>query len=324
MKLFDSQGLPKDGRAGPAGTNGTSGADGPAGPAIFLAAEDGEDGWHAIPGKDGAPGAAGTNGTNGATGPAGPAGPAGPVIFLLADDGEDGMMGPPGVGGSSTPVTSLVNVTADTHPSSPTSSDDEFEFGATIDTTGARFPGATPWTVLNFGTQSNTVGQGSLVAHTGTVGNLLAFVQAAPGGSYEFTAKVAGAPNSAVFLALVFRNTANNNEIIIGIIPNNYLLVQRQTNNYSTGASTFNSAPYSTNLSPYIGAWANPIYLRGTYNGTTLVLSVSATGINGTFLPLVTETVASFLGAITHVGLYTNSSPTTNGYPSCDWFRRTA
>lgn len=63
---------------GERGANGATGAGGPPGPAVFLAAEDGEDGWHAIPGNPGATGAAG------ATGPAGPA-----SGLLYATEAED-------------------------------------------------------------------------------------------------------------------------------------------------------------------------------------------------------------------------------------------
>lgn len=343
MKLYDAQGrvIPGSGPMGPAGPAGA------AGPGVFLAAEDGEDGWHAIPGKDGA------NGTSGAQGPPGPAvflsaddgedgwhavpggpGPAGgagaagapgAIIWLPGEDGEDGLMGPPGPAGTTSTGATGVNITPDTHPSSPTAWDDEFEVGSSIDTTGSRAPGANAWTVLVFGTDTTTVASGALVAGVGSSGNLLAMVQAVPGGgSWQFTAKIAAGSSNTALLFLILRNSSSNNEIVVGIVPGSYLLIQRQTNNYSTGSSTFNSAPYSTNLSAFIGAWSQFIYLRMTYNGTTVVYEVSSTGVPGTFQSVLTETVATFLSSITHVGLYTNSLSSSNGKAACDWFRRTA
>lgn len=52
---------------GERGLDGAAGPQGPTGPAVYLAAEDGEDGWHAVPGN---PGAAGAPGAAGPTGPA--------------------------------------------------------------------------------------------------------------------------------------------------------------------------------------------------------------------------------------------------------------
>ncbi len=78
----ESTGLRLDASGG-----GATGAQGPPGPAVFFSAEDGEDGWDAVPGRDGA------NGVTGAQGPPGPA------IFLSAEDGEDGADGPPGIAG---------------------------------------------------------------------------------------------------------------------------------------------------------------------------------------------------------------------------------
>lgn len=56
------------GLAGPPGINGVAGGTGPPGPAIYLAAEDGEDGWHAIPGNAGPQGIQGTQGPQGIQG----------------------------------------------------------------------------------------------------------------------------------------------------------------------------------------------------------------------------------------------------------------
>jgi len=96
MRLFDANGIPKDGSPGPAGANGVAGADGPMGPAAFMAAQDGEDGWHAVPGERGPAGAAGAAGARGSDGP---------IIWLPGEDGEDGMMGPQGPAGASTVTT---------------------------------------------------------------------------------------------------------------------------------------------------------------------------------------------------------------------------
>ncbi|MGH8258784.1 MAG: hypothetical protein ACREUG_03740, partial [Steroidobacteraceae bacterium] len=167
----------------PAGGIGPPGMDG----------EPGEDGaW--MPGPPGRDGAAGAKGDPGPAGPSGgPVGPMGAPGFD-GEPGEDGMWGAPGVPGSGGSG-AAANITPDTHPSSPTVWDDEFEFGSTLDTTGARRSGANPWTIVNTpGSSSQSIADGALnvLLKTSAVGSFLATQPAPSSGAWAFELKLSG------------------------------------------------------------------------------------------------------------------------------------
>ena len=93
---------------------------------------------------------------------------------------------------------STVNQTPDTHPTSPTIWDDEFE-GTSLDTTGTRRTGANPWTIYNALTSSNSQANGSLVVNSaigaggGTGGRAITIIgQPVPAGTaWKFRSKFA-------------------------------------------------------------------------------------------------------------------------------------
>lgn len=309
MKVYDANGLVKNG-PGPTGAAGATGAQGPTGPAVFLSAEDGEEG-QSIPGRDG---------SNGATGPQGIPGPA---LFFLAEDGVDGEPGPPG---QAAPVTtSLVNVTPDTHPSSPTAWDDEFESGSSIDTAGTRFSGANAWTLHSSSAVSWTVAQGSVVVSGASSPSAFA-MQPIPGGSWEFTIKCSAAMNATSQYGIglgVWNNSTGKMTHIAFFVDTNGLYAQRFIVNTSTFNLTF-SANNSFAILPYIGH-AQSAYLKVIYDGTNLNFLVSGPGVPGTFMSIYTETLASWVGTLSNIFLSCLNVPAgPQQLPWCDWFRRTA
>jgi len=301
MKLFDPQGLPKDGPVGPAGAVGTPGTQGPA---IYLAAEDGEDGWHAIPGQPGVAGATGS------------AGPAGPAIFFLAEDGQDGEPGPPGaVGPAGTGGATGVNITPDTHPSSPTVWDDEFEFGSSIDTTGARFAGANAWVLINNGgatpvTSLVQLGGLANISVNGSSNSGIFFSQAVPATPWEFTWKFFAAAGFAIY------NSSTYKGYYWGWNGTN-LQLQSETRNASNNTYSFNATTATQTWSGIV-----PVYMKVKNDGTNLIFSYSAGGLQYTVL--ATVALSAWVGSVTHIAIIGNGGVNIVSAHQMDWFRRTA
>lgn len=218
----------------------------------------------------------------------------------------------------------------DTPPASPTSYDDEFSAGTTVDTSGTRFSGANPWVWFNQGAATGTLDQGCLQltdASKATSGNQWRLlVQPVPSGSWKFRAKLKGVVlGNYQNYGLVLYNNANGHIINHGPSFNS-----GSGGAINLGDETFtNFTTYSGNLflgnNSALGSAANSwAYYEIDYDGaSTLTFLVSATGLDGDFTLVGTTTVATFLGGITHIGLGTNPANTT--YVSTmwvDWFRR--
>jgi hypothetical protein len=276
---------------------------------VFFA-EDGEEG---AMGPQGMPGLSGTRGAQGLPGPA---------VFMISDDGTDGDMGPPGVAGiagsSSSGGSSVFNATPDTHPSIPTGiglgPNDEFETGSSIDTGGTRYSGATAWSAFSGGSASNSVFQGAIqLTSSNGSNNTQGYSQAVPVGTWEYTCRVAVNPVTDVIG--MFVSVAGGNQTAMIMFSSQYF-AQRRSN--------------PTTLVSNVSGPATPasgfVYLRIGYDGTNVKYSFSATGYNGSFTTLLSETPAAFLGAVpTLVGI--NSDASGGGVAAVglfDWFRRTA
>jgi len=313
----DSGGGDSDpGPPGLQGNPGPTGATGPNGPAVFMEAEAAEDPLPPIPGRDG---------SNGATGAQGPTGPA---IFMLAEDGIDGEPGPPGPQGAAGTggggASSTENKTPDSHPTSPANPDDEFEFGSTIDTTGARRSGATPWAWRNQGTATGTVTQGGLVisAPLSAGINLRMVEQAVPVGAWRIRCKAQAWIPQANFTrcGLFVCRTSVNKVLAIDSA-------------YSSGQKIEANAWNVTG--PYIGAIGSsiaflgdgygPIYLEIEYDGSSIyTFRYSKSGYDGTWVTLGTQAQATNLGgAADTVGLYVNTESSAGAAVGVfDWIRK--
>lgn len=292
--FFGGDGDGGDGEPGPpgvAGAKGATGALGPSGPPILFTADEPEEALNAIPGSIGAQGLTGA------------AGPTGPPIFLLGDDGEEGAFGPPGpqgpagTGGGTTGA----NITPDTHPTSATAWDDEFESGSSINT-GL-------WTAVNPGGTSlaTTVSQGALqtVVLTGSSTAGAGFEQAVPGGTWEFTWK-GRLPSFMVY------NSSTWKDYYFGWSGSgNNFIIQSETRNWSTGAYSFNASVAT------VTGVGTPGYFQLGYNGTNLSFAFSNTGYVSDFSVLVSVAVSTWIISATNIGIQSGST-------AIDWFRRTA
>lgn len=305
MKIYDANGLVKNG-PGPAGAPGATGAQGPIGPAAFLSAEDGEDGWGAIPGRDG------TNGVSGATGAQGPVGPA---VFLTAEDGAEGDTGAPGLTGPG----GTANVTPDTHPTPATSFDDEFEQASL----------SSQWTWSNQNSATAVPGQGMLRIVADRTGgsdyNIL--MEPCPPGTWTLVAKVRGLRGTATStnstMGLVVKGSAGYS--VYGAYWNgNWQIIVQDL------VSPTNHSADHTGLGTFPSPAQNPLnesewlYLKISYDGTNLTFSWSLTGNANAFVQAYTATAASWVGTPSNFGYFVNSATTLGVEVLSDWFRRTA
>jgi hypothetical protein len=284
---------------------------------VFFA-EDGEEGAIGPPGGRGFAGAQGAPGVQGVQGSA---------VFMIADDGHDGDTGPPGAAGvSGSSSSSSANITSDTHPSPELSVNDEFEFGSSIDTSGARFSGATGWTAFGITGLTNSVSQGSLVINNGSSTALLAgYSQPVAGATWSYTAKVSmsasasgGTVSGGMFVNVTGATSGKSVIFVMTSVTSAALAVQRLTN-----STTLSSSPFVLNGTPIQNASALlPFYLQIAYDGTNINYNISGSGIPGSFVTVFSELPATFLGGVpTIVGFTIGAN--AGSKLILDWFRKT-
>lgn len=232
-------------------------------------------------------------------------------------------------------ATTPANITPDTHPTTPNAADDEFEFGTTMDTSGARRSGATSWS--NFGTITGTwnLSQGSLFYQPVAISSniYVGYTQPVPGsGAWAYTLRISTSnlTNNCVLGLFLGTSSGASGRIVsfgINLISSNIsLTIAHWTNNTtfsSTTSSTSNFTPAA--LVSTIGPGTFPLYLRLSYDGTNLKFLVSILGVEGTYFQVYTETAASFIGTITTIGVGGQQGAVVTNIPfmACDWFRRT-
>lgn len=220
---------------------------------------------------------------------------------------------------------SSTNVTPDTHPSSPTIYDDEFEFGSVIDTTGARSAGASPWTAFNLSTATSAVSQGALVLNpVNSGGNTLnGYSQPIAGATWQYDIKCSGnfsSPSTGFGMYLATALGAAGKMLYLSCAVNNS--VSSINFQQYTNATTFSSTVAGVNINSALGVWR---YLRVAYNGTNIIFSHSPTGHNGSYVTLATTAPGTFLGSVpTLWGICANLQNTIQSQVIYDWVRKTA
>jgi hypothetical protein len=219
---------------------------------------------------------------------------------------------------------STANITADTHPSSPSAWDDEFESGTSINTT--------LWSAFNLGTGTAPVSEGScqFIPQLRAAVNYTGYVQALPvSGSWTYVMKVsvlgANAASNLGGIMLATSSLATGKIIVAGVSGNGFT-VQRATNSTTFSANAVNaSAVFPTTGVSTTALATDSIYLSLSYNGTTLVWGCSSTGIPNSFSPFYTETAATFIGTPAYIGFGADVQSATAQFTMIiDWFRRTA
>lgn len=212
------------------------------------------------------------------------------------------------------------NIGPDTHPTTPTAYDDEFE----TTSLNAR------WTWQHQITSTVTFGQGAatLKGNSGVGGVNGAMIdQALPGsGTWKFRTKITfpyGISN--YYGGIAVRQASNNAYIFAGYINNggNAQWFVGKFNNFTTFGSTAASGTAGIGIN-MLTITTLPVYVEVEYDGTNLTWRMSQTGYEGSFFQMFTEPATTFLTA-DHVGLVIDSQNTSTDTPIVvDWFRRMA
>lgn len=215
------------------------------------------------------------------------------------------------------PTGGSIIVNPDTPPTSPNAMDDEFV--TAISAAWAQH-------ISTGGTISLVLGEGAYIQTTGAGNSIL--LQAVPGSApYEFTIKTyPSSSNPASSWAVGFYNSANGNSLCTAQYTGDWnTYAQRGNFNASTWVYTFSANMNHVQLTPLTTPVSYPPqYLRIKNDGFgNISITMSQTGYDGTYVPLYNETIATFMGAITHV--FIGSSIIGSGSSFCiiDWFRRT-
>lgn len=232
---------------------------------------------------------------------------------------------------SAAPSISQFNLTPDSHALLPTGvgvgPNDEFEFGSSLDTAGARYASATAWAWLNQGSVTSSIGAGA-IAFTGMTDGLVhAAIQPVPATPYAYTAKIAGAASAAgtgTAPGIIVYNSGTSRLYQMGFNTSGSAPVMYAFNSPISfnGTVGIAAAPVGYTNTTSVDA-ANWSYVRVTNNGTSIIYSISKTGLPGTFFILATVALATFIAAVTHVGVVFNNNVAAAS-TLYDWFRRTA
>jgi hypothetical protein len=224
--------------------------------------------------------------------------------------------------------TSSANVTPDTHPVTPNQADDEFEYGTSIDTSGARFSGASPWSWYNQGSSTATVTQGQLVltipGGPAITGPTRAVEQSVSGSSWKYRAKLCSLTLDMSNYAGVLMQVRNSSIDYAIILQKNYSSgMQMELNRQAAGIYFSNIAvvPAFTSVNPGRSSLA-PMYFEIELSSGVLYFRYSDTGADGTFILAGQDVVSSYIVTPDRIGLGCasyNSQPVTAVW---DWFRK--
>jgi hypothetical protein len=215
-------------------------------------------------------------------------------------------------GGGSSPF----NVTAYTHTTTPGNvANDEFEYGTSIDTAGARFAGAIAWTGQNLQSLGTLVTRGSMgwTGSGGGINNDAAYIQpiTAPSSPYEYETVRGPDPSGAGFSGLFLGVGATGAGYYLGYYAGTIYVITQTT---YTGSGVAVAASTGTN-----GSYSTYFYRAG-YDGTNIYFESSYDGVQwDTFY-----TVAAGAFAIDSAGLFFGGSVAA-GYNMAqhnDYFRR--
>lgn len=232
------------------------------------------------------------------------------------------------------PAANQFNITVDSHGPIPTGvgvgPNDEFEAGSTIDTGGTRYTGATGWTAFNLGTGSTSVLGGSLVfaPQVGAGVNYSGYTQPVPAtGDWSYVMKISAAQvtTSQLVGMLLATSSGPSGHIYLFGISSTAVTAQRATN-----STTFSSNPAVGVINGFIGtagsAAGSTLYfyvqIAWVSATSTLTMSVSGSGLPGTFSTIITELSSAFLGTPALIGVGAENQASAHALAVVDWFRR--
>jgi len=205
------------------------------------------------------------------------------------------------------------NITPDTHPAPPNTLDDEME-GTSLDA---------KWTWRNQGSTTAVFANGSIILGGVTDGLIHGITQVAPGSTpYTIETKVAiaaASQGSGTGIGLYVRNSSGNLYAYLLDSASGPLVCYAFNSPTSFNGALFSSAtiPFSTfNTTDWV-------YMQIVNDGTNLKFNASLTGVPGSYQQIGTVALATFIGAVSDVGLVVNIN-VAGAVGIADWFRRTA
>lgn len=221
---------------------------------------------------------------------------------------------------------SLVNVTPETRPAVAAGPDDEFETGATIDLTGSRHDTATPWAWHNQDVSSAQIHNGALVLAIPASSSYAqrAVLQPLAAISSQYRCKmldlVADASDHAYGGILFYDSTSGKMlSLHVHAATAGWTLEAAQWADDITAPTVV----FTQDFSAVVGRVAHaPLWLEAQTDGTNLIFRISASGVEGTFTLAWQETIAAFMGAVTHVGLFANGNNSVAVSSVYDLFRQ--
>jgi hypothetical protein len=235
---------------------------------------------------------------------------------------------------SSTPpnISSYVTMTPlspDTYPVPPNAANDEFD-GSVFDTAGTRFAGATPWVWLNQPSGATaTLASGYLnlnALNSGTF-NATAIAQAQAGAAWEYQMKYtcrASGFSSYNDTGMIVYNSGNGHYVSIGILSNAGSATTRfiQVDEWSSFTNSVSQPAVTSNIVTGNQWYEIPFYYFSVVlSGGNVAYRYSNDGV--VFYTLYTLALATYPGAVTHIGMYCGPSTNTDTLSILvDWFRR--
>lgn len=221
------------------------------------------------------------------------------------------------------------NITPDTHSGTPAFPATDYFEGASLDTTGARFSGATAWTWYNQGSSTLTLSQGA-AKYTGIVSasedvSFIAQPMAVTGGNGRWRAKISVLLQQAYNNAGMYLYEIGTGKILqFGLVNFNgtFEMWVEYAAGFTAGGAIASNASMP-GLWPLGGTTASvPVWLEIELTGGTLYFRYSLTGYDGSFTQFYTAAATSFFTtAPDHIGIggYSfNGSQATIVY--CDTF----
>ncbi len=229
---------------------------------------------------------------------------------------------PPGISGV---VSGIGMYSPDTPPYTWLPADDEFEYGAAIDTVGDRRAGSTVWAWRNQDATTSVVAGGVLVllcpADAGR--ELHGVEQNVVSGNFKYRAKVLVKHSvGATMMGGLYVAEAGGKLLSLswGYASGGQTL---QADRWASATSHSSAQGASTAIDELHDAYGW-LYLEVEYDGTSIIFKYSKTGVENTFITFYTEATATHLGAApTKVGLWgASSNAGETAVVACDWFRR--
>ena len=247
------------------------------------------------------------------------------AVMDAGGGGVDVVIDPSSGGGGGS---NFFNISPEDHTLIPTfDENDEFEkpAGTAIDTAGTRFASAVPWVWGNQGSSTALqTGDGNLILTAPADGLLHGVYQPASvvfkrRGKFCLQNIVKSA---ADFVGVFAYNSITGHIVAFGPFVTSgptYTFVILKWTNFTTFSTVgFNALPYWL-LSASLFA---PLWYEIRSDGTTLTFAVSTTGVDGSFIDVATETIATFLTIIDNAGLAIDTNSASPSPMICDLWRK--